>query len=196
MVENINPPVENLTFKNNIFIMDDPGYSPMNFNRKDGQDIISNITIVNNDIVHPNGIGNYGIALDNITNAIVKNNLFIDYGNQDYSYVLISGGSTGIEVNNNAVYKTDGIAPAGGPFPGDIWMEDPRVENYSGLDFHLMPISPLIDEGNNESSLVQNDFEGEPRPQGSGFDIGAYEYTQVTKVDMKYSTWLPLVISK
>ncbi len=197
MLDSINPPVRDITFRNNIFIMDDPGYSPMNFQRKDGQAPISNITVVNNTIVHPNGIGYFGISFDNVTGAIVKNNLFIDYGDQYNSYVRISGNSTNIVISNNAVYKTDGIAPQGGPYPGDIWMLDPRVENYNGLDLHLTSSSPLIDRGYNVGSLVVDDFDGNPRPQGRGYDIGAYEhplgaiyYTWLPFMDPKYSAWL------
>jgi hypothetical protein len=192
MVDSTNPPVRDITFRNNIFIMNDPDYSPMNFQRKNGQAIISNITIVNNAIVHPNGIGDFGIRFENITDAIVKNNLFIDYGNQHNSYVHISGNSTNIDIGHNAVYKTDGIAPLGGPYPGDIWMQDPKVENYIGLDFHLKPTSPLIDKGYNVGSLVVDDYDGNPRPEGRGYDIGTYEHPPITI----YSTWLSIISSR
>jgi len=194
MLENIDPPVRDITFRNNIFIMNDPGYSPMNFQRKSGQDPISNITIVNNTLVHLNGTGHYGISLDNITNAIVKNNLFIDYGDRYNSYVNISGNSTNIVIGNNAVYKRDGIAPMGGPYPGDIWMQNPKVTNLTGLDFHLTPSSPLIDHGSNVGNLVVDDFDGNPRPEGRGYDIGPYEHPPVTVTI--YSVWLPFTTSK
>lgn len=176
ILESINSPVQDIIFRNNIFVMNDPGYSPMNFHRGDGRASISNMTIVNNTIVHSNSIGSYGITFINITTAIVKNNLFIDYGNQNNSYVLTSSNSTNINIGYNAVYKTDGIAPLGGPHLGDIWMQDPRVQNYNGLDFHLNVFSPLIDVGYDVGNLVVDDFDGLPRPLGPGFDIGANEY--------------------
>jgi hypothetical protein len=43
-------------------------------------------------------------------------------------------------------------------------------------DFHLKPDSPLIDAGYDLGSHVTDDFDGEPRPQGGGYDIGAFEY--------------------
>ncbi len=177
MLENRIPPVGNLTFRNNIFIMDDEGYSPMVFSRKDGQAIISNISIINNVIAHRTGIGQYGIQLKNITGATVRNNLFINYGDRYSSYVVTSG-STDINMSNNAIYKSDGISPYGGPYPGDVWMQDPEVKDINGLNFHLLSSSPLIDKGYSLGSAIVDDFDGGLRPQGSGFDIGAFEYQQ------------------
>ncbi|GAH89275.1 unnamed protein product, partial [marine sediment metagenome] len=41
-------------------------------------------------------------------------------------------------------------------------------------DYHLLPSSPCIDAGADVG--VNIDIEGNERPQGQGFDIGAYEY--------------------
>jgi hypothetical protein len=41
-------------------------------------------------------------------------------------------------------------------------------------DFHLLPGSPAIDAGITLLE-VTNDLDGNPRPQGAGYDIGAYE---------------------
>jgi hypothetical protein len=178
MLENINPPVRDIIFKNNIFIMHDPGYSPMNFSRKDGQQEISNIYVVNNTIAHFNGVGQYGVRFVNITGAYAVNNVFIDYGNQATSYIHVDGGSN-ININNNAVYKSDNVAPKSGPFPGDIWMENLGLVNYPGYDFHLTSSSPLIDAGTNLCDMVKDDFENNARPLGAGYDIGAFEYTAI-----------------
>jgi hypothetical protein len=53
-------------------------------------------------------------------------------------------------------------------------MKDPKVVNLEN-DFHLTASSPLIDRGASLTS-VDKDFDGNTRPQGSGYDIGAYEY--------------------
>lgn len=44
-------------------------------------------------------------------------------------------------------------------------------------DFHLRPDSPAIDAGAPIPS-VTTDFDGVKRPQGKGYDIGAYEFVQ------------------
>jgi len=41
-------------------------------------------------------------------------------------------------------------------------------------DYHLLPTSPCVDTGTDVD--VSTDIEGNERPQGQGFDIGAYEY--------------------
>jgi hypothetical protein len=43
-------------------------------------------------------------------------------------------------------------------------------------DYHLLPGSPCIDAGTSENAPA-TDFEGDARPQGAGYDIGADERT-------------------
>ncbi|MEN8219291.1 MAG: choice-of-anchor Q domain-containing protein [Pseudomonadota bacterium] len=45
------------------------------------------------------------------------------------------------------------------------------------LDLHLTAGSPAIDVGIPESA-PDTDFDGNPRPSGKGYDMGAYEYQQ------------------
>jgi hypothetical protein len=48
--------------------------------------------------------------------------------------------------------------------------------NPGGNDFHLASNSPAVDAGEDLSSLgVDEDYEGDARPQGNGYDIGADE---------------------
>lgn len=176
MIENQNGRVGNITFMNNIFVMDDPGYSPLNLLRKEGQGTIENIHIYNNVFAHPNDFGQYAINVDNISTVTIKNNLFIDYGT-DHSYARVTDSSIDADISHNAVYKTNNVAPNGSPYPNDIWMEDPQVTDYAGLDFTLLPTSPLIDAGLEVTAVIQ-DFAGAARPSSDGYDIGAYEFQQ------------------
>lgn len=52
---------------------------------------------------------------------------------------------------------------------------DPCFVNPSLGDFHLKPDSPAIDRGS-PIDAPRYDFEGDPRPAGSGYDIGVDEY--------------------
>jgi hypothetical protein len=49
----------------------------------------------------------------------------------------------------------------------------PLFANAAGGDFHLTAQSPAVDHG--KASAAVTDADGNPRPQGAAFDIGAYE---------------------
>ncbi len=53
---------------------------------------------------------------------------------------------------------------------------DPQFVNPASYDFHLSPASPAINAGTVLSDPVAFDKEGRTRPQGGGWDIGAYEF--------------------
>ena len=53
-------------------------------------------------------------------------------------------------------------------------MVNPQFIDLRGHDFRLQPNSPLIN-GGLFLSIVPNDFDGMPRPQGRPYDIGAFE---------------------
>ncbi len=50
-------------------------------------------------------------------------------------------------------------------------------------DFHLLASSPAIDAGTDASATTSEDLEGNPRPLGGAFDIGAYEALRAARVD-------------
>jgi hypothetical protein len=84
----------------------------------------------------------------------------------------------GLDVGYNCHFMSDQNSLYGTPFPNDLWQIDPKLVNVLGNDFHLQPESPLINAGMvlNE---VTDDFGGKLRSQGSGYDIGAFEYRSV-----------------
>jgi uncharacterized protein (TIGR03437 family) len=51
---------------------------------------------------------------------------------------------------------------------------DPMFVNAAGGDFHLQATSPAVDQGTATDLAI--DFDGLLRPQGTAFDLGAFEY--------------------
>lgn len=85
-------------------------------------------------------------------------------------------------------YRWDGVAynslseweAASGQI-NNIDSEPGFAEPDSG-DLHLITGSACIDVGT-ASNAASEDYDGISRPQGAGYDIGAYEYTQVSVVE-------------
>ena len=99
--------------------------------------------------------------------------------------------------SNNLLYSTGepyvhtrALIPRGpynnlwyGNGPAPLWdsaaiNSDPRFVDAGNRDFRLQPNSPAINRGvSHVGSVVTTDFEGVARPQGSGYDIGAFEFS-------------------
>jgi hypothetical protein len=63
---------------------------------------------------------------------------------------------------------------AGNPDYNNI-SEDPVFVGGSPYDLHLQGTSPCIDEGT-AAGAPSVDLDGDPRPSGDGYDMGAYEF--------------------
>lgn len=62
---------------------------------------------------------------------------------------------------------------------GDLFMDTLS----SNIDLHLVSNSPAIDNGTGTDAPIA-DFDGNPRPSGMGYDIGAYEYQFPSDIDI------------
>lgn len=58
---------------------------------------------------------------------------------------------------------------------------DPHFKNVSVNDFHLLSSSPCINSGKT-LDFVKTDYDSISRPQGTAYDMGAYEFQMVTSV--------------
>jgi len=72
--------------------------------------------------------------------------------------------------SNNLLYGSSDKAPS--YLTGTI-SADPMLVNAAAHDFHLGASSPAIDAG--KTTNAARDTDGNPRPAGGAFDIGAYE---------------------
>ncbi len=140
------------------------------------------VTVANNTVFN-NGYG--GLLIGDPTggptvddNTVVANNIVVWNGN----WGIEEYGDTGThnQYLNNLVYGN-----ASGPWllqngnhdSGTV-LEDPQFVNYTSDgtgDYHLQSSSPAINNGT-ATGVPAYDFDGGPRPIGSGYDIGCYEY--------------------
>ena len=109
------------------------------------------------------------------TSVVIKNNILYN----STQYYSISGGvenCTRCTASNNIYYGNaltkptwDSTSTTGNPL-----FIVPAPSSF--LDFKLQSLSLAIDAGINLIATVTKDFLGVSRPQGSTFDIGAFEY--------------------
>jgi parallel beta-helix repeat protein/VCBS repeat-containing protein len=157
----------NLLFKNNLTI------SNLTSLIKNGHDI----TFANNTFIgNPTNAYSQGIQLTNTTNTIVKNNIFAYQENGIGSiWTNDSTSKATLSAGFNCVYRAGGN-PRRAPDPGDVWGLNPLFVNEATGDYHLQSASPCIDKGTDMG--VTTDLDGRTRPQGAGYDMGAYEFSQ------------------
>jgi Right handed beta helix region len=105
-----------------------------------------------------------GVAVFNGGSAVLKNNIFSNTGSAS-----VNNGGSFSGSQSNLCYNSSGSACT--------LTGDPRFTNAAGGDYHLQAGSPAIDAGVSFSSSFSIDIDKILRPQGAGFDLGAYEYT-------------------
>ena len=89
----------------------------------------------------------------------VGNQLYVEYAHLNVQYSDVSGGLRMVYLGESGFV---------GWGEGNI-----DADPFLRADSHLGPFSPCIDQGTDAG--VAEDIDGEPRPQGAGFDMGADE---------------------
>jgi hypothetical protein len=150
--------------------------------------------------LHDNGVAGTGCGMilssgrDNLAyDNVVWNNrcgIRADYGAVDpkiYNNTVVENAGTGILAGkrsqgalivNNISYLNAGGAitlQGRGGVANHNLINDPWFVDPGALDFHLAAGSPAIDAGA-PLAEVPDDADGVLRPQGPGYDIGAYEF--------------------
>ena len=154
------------------------------------------VTTVNNCTFVKNTTDNGGCVslphwegtLNYLTNNIFWKNIGDNLGYLPYiyntSHNAIEGGYVGFaNINLSSNNTGDTNSP---------YFTDPDNHDYS-----LQSVSPLIDAGVYWNASCETDITGQLRPQGSGWDIGAYEYDDgpLTTVPPTVSTLSPEFIT-
>jgi hypothetical protein len=137
--------------------------------------------VVENNVVitdHWHGISFYGMR-----NSRIVNNTVIDVNGVDPGppWIMVTAHKDGtpsenVLVRNNLAtdYDVSGTAVVD---DHNMTLEDLSsfFVDPAAFDLHLLPDSPAVDSGSSEGA-PELDADGIARPQGKGFDLGAYEW--------------------
>jgi beta-glucanase (GH16 family) len=141
-----------------------------------GTFLIYNNTFYQNGAPSLNGGGELDIN-ELPQSVVLKNNVFYTYASGTLGYIDWEGTNPQANVSgSNNVWFNRGSGPS--QTSANI-TQDPLFVNAAGSDFHLQATSPAKDAGVTVATVTR-DHDGILRPQGSGYDIGAYEYFQGT----------------
>jgi len=144
-----------------------------------------NIHIFNNSIYDCRNHGTSAIYIlsTNIENIVIQNNAI--WFDPERVVGLITTGTDGaldaLTVDHNLVF---GPMECSNDFPNCVEVSgwpgnehaDPLFTDGAGGDLRLQSGSPALDQGATIPGLSE-DYDGTPRPQGAGVDIGAFERT-------------------
>jgi hypothetical protein len=161
----------NLVFKNNIV------RAPQTARFK----YTTNLTMLNNTLVGNTADSATGIWLKQCITTTIQNNIFAyqDNGQKHISSDAGDPSESTLTAGYNCVYRGAGLIPTRLADPYDVWNENPLFVDKANGDYHLQANSPCVDAGKILDS-VTDDLDGNPRPVGSGYDIGAYEFVPST----------------
>ena len=147
--------------------------------------------IIENNIVATSH--SHGITLLGAENCKIINNTVVDLDNTDNSkpWIMIDDHKDGTPSSNCIIRNNiTPIVKKGAGVTTDhnqlvsYSKYDTYFVDFDNLDLQLKQESPAVDAGN-EAGAPSIDILENPRPQGEGYDIGAYEYTESTTKPVK-----------
>jgi hypothetical protein len=131
-----------------------------------GISTVNNIAIVNNTVIDGgragSGWGNIATNHPEATNMLIRNN------------ITVSGNGFDIKAEGDTTVDHNLCRESFCEVQGDPKFVNPTFDGATA-DYSLQADSPAIDQGTS-SEAPAFDHEGTARPQGSAYDLGAYEY--------------------
>ena len=168
-ISDINNKSDHITIVNNIF-------------KKNGAHGIAvsgieYLTLANNIIAN---VSYAAISVGNSPNSkIINNIIYYDYSSDGVfriDPVIDEVSKVGLTLDYNLHFPNTRVTFPGVYDTNGIFGKDPKFIDPNGNNFHIQNSSVAIDSGSDMSSYLSNDKDGISRPQGSAWDIGAYEY--------------------
>lgn len=118
--------------------------------------------------------------------AQLRNNLIYQAPDELYTWDYNAPGASNLGGTNNMFYGSS--TPPDAALTADI-VANPLLANIGSHDFHLQSLSPAIRAGIPIPGLL-TDRDGNPRPQSSANDVGAYQHaSDAVSLELKSSRY-------
>ena len=165
--------------------------------RIDGGDASKNNKVYNNTVIQPSD-GRWNIiAVDGSTGNTLYNNILINHHSFRGSIAVDAASTPGFTSDYNILVNRVSDDDGNSNMSLSQWQSlgyDPHSviaapENqifvdYLNDNYHLLQNAQAVDAGTNlVLPIVFKDLDNVSRPQGAGFDIGAYEYNSISSVE-------------
>ena len=165
----------NLNFYNNIVYGNGTGFASWNSAFTETFSLINN-TFYNNDGV---SIEVFEPSPYNV-NCVLRNNIIFESTSGAAGILIATTNDTGVAVDHNLFYNAGGSWRSGNVLGTSYVAGNPLLINPT-TNFNISSNSPAIGAGSG-TLAPSTDYVGTSRPQGAGYDIGAYEYKSLLVV--------------
>jgi hypothetical protein len=162
-------------YNNLIYNNDSRGFNIENYSY-----LKTRVRFFNNTVWHNGGEANITISTPSayLNDIVIANNIIVGTTG---ALILYDDYPTEVTIDYNLFYAS--YYDEDNVYGANYIQANPLLVNPPG-DFRLQSGSPAIDAGS-ATFAPSTDYAGVSRPQGAGYDIGAYEYTG----DQPYPDW-------